>query len=255
MKHTILFSIAFLLSACAPFGNRSGSPSPTTSSTSAPNYNQAYEEYLALGAQYVQMGRYDLAEPKLKRAIEINSQNPAAWNVLAVMYEENRDIASGFQAYQKLTASHPNFQLGWVNFATFLCKFERDTERQDLYKKMRTKDRDFQALSYIAEGDCAYQRQHFDEATRAYRQALQLAPHAENALLPLADILEKQGDAQGALATVKVAHTYVGYSLPSIAIALKASRKIGDTRTEEEMTRLLRAQYSQNPEAKALLGK
>lgn len=243
MKPTLFATMLLLLSACGSHQQQSA----------APDFDRAYQEYLALGARYVEMGRYDLAEPKLKRAIEINAQDPQAWNVLAVMFEEKRDIAAGYQAYGKLINSHPNYQLGFVNFATFLCKFERDKERHDLYQKMRSKNEDFQALSYIVEGDCARNRRDLALAERAYKKALAIDPHAIGALLPLADTVYQLGDAAAALRYLKVVHTYVGYSVDSVAIALQAARKTGDQALVDEMTRILRANYHQTPQAQALL--
>ena len=101
---------AMLLSGCETLGfgkkNNDDEIIPTVTKKKA-DYGQAYKDYVELGAQYLQMGRYDLAEPKLQRAIEIDSRPPEAWNILAVLYEEKRDIASGNQIYQKLIHSHP----------------------------------------------------------------------------------------------------------------------------------------------------
>ncbi|MDO5089981.1 MAG: pilus assembly protein PilW, partial [Cardiobacteriaceae bacterium] len=158
---------ATFLAAALLAGACSTSPNSERSSR-GPNYDKAYDDYIALGAQYLQMGRFDLAEPKLKRAIEINSQNPEAWNVLAVLYEEKRDIASGYQVYEKLVSSHPNYTLGFMNFATFLCKFDREPERQNLYGRMRAKGGEFTTLSYIAEGNCEREKGRMSGAEGAY---------------------------------------------------------------------------------------
>lgn len=217
-----------------------------------PNYDQAYDNYLALGAQYLQMGRYDLAEPKLIRAIEIDSSQPEAWNVLAVMYEQKRDISAGFNAYQKLINSHPNYVLGYFNFATFLCKFERDSEAQALYQQMRTKGGDFATMSYIVEGNCAQKRGKTLQAENSYKQALAHDPYSSGALLPLAEIALERGDGQAALNYLKVVHTYVGYSAESAYLGILAARKVGDVRTEEDLMRMMRATYLNTEQAKSL---
>ncbi|UJF23803.1 tetratricopeptide repeat protein [Suttonella sp. R2A3] len=231
-----------------------GCSSLDTTSTGGikPDYEKAYQDYLALGAQYLQMGRYDLAEPKLKRAIEINSQPAEAWNVLAVLYEEKRDIASGYQAYQKLISSHPDYTLGFVNFATFLCKFNRDPERQALYQQMRGKGAEFQTLSYIMQGNCERSRGNITGAEGAYRQALTLDSQAPGALLPLAEIALQRGNATAALNYLRIVHTYVGYSAESAYLGIQAARQVGDVRMEEDLLRVMRASYTQSPQAQQL---
>ena len=244
-----------LLGGCSTFGfggsNNDDDNVPTVVKKKA-DYGQAYKDYVELGAQYLQMGRYDLAEPKLQRAIEIDSHPPEAWNILAVLYEEKRDIASGNQVYQKLIHSHPEYLLGYTNYATFLCKFDRDSEMKALLGQMRGRNAEFKAAAGIAEGNCMQRRGQSGTAENAYKQALAANPQAEGALLPLAQISLQKGDYAGALRYLRVVHTYVGYSPESVQLGIEAARKSGDTRMEEELVRVMRGNYKSTPEAKAL---
>lgn len=246
---------AVMLGGCSSFGFGSKSDDSNDLPTrieKKTDYKQAYQDYVELGAKYVQMGRYDLAEPKLKRAIEIDSHPPDAWNILAVLYEEARDISSGNQIYQKLIRSHPEYLLGHVNYATFLCKFDRDSEMQTLLNQMRARNAEFKAAAYIAEGNCMAARNQTGQAENAYKQAIAVNPQAEGALLPLAEISLQKGDAAGALRYLKVVHTYVGYSPQSVKIGIEAARKGGDSRMEEELVRVMRANYKNTPQAQSL---
>lgn len=234
MKKNMLFGLAVVLFV-------SGCASTSDGMKFKPDYDRAYQDYLALGAQYLQMGRYDLAEPKLKRAIEIDSEPAEAWNALAVLYEEKGDIAAGYQVYDKLTASHPDYALGFVNFATFLCKFNREPERQALYQRMRGKDQDYAALSYIAEGNCARERGNYTGAVAAYQSALSYDRYAAGALLPLAEIALGQGDAATAQQYLRIIHTYVGYSPDSIMLGIQAAQALGDVQEVNNLQRMLRA--------------
>ena len=246
---------AMLLSGCETLGfgkkNNDDEIIPTGTKKKA-DYGQAYKDYVELGAQYVQMGRYDLAEPKLQRAIEIDSRPPEAWNILAVLYEEKRDIASGNQIYQKLIHSHPEYLLGYTNYATFLCKFDRDSEMQALLGQMRGRNAEFKTAASIAEGNCMERRGQSGAAENAYKQAIAANPQAEGALLPLAQIALQKGDYAGALRYLRVVHTYVGYSPESVKLGIEAARKSGDTRMEEELVRVMRGNYKSTPEAKSL---
>ena len=246
---------AMLLSGCETLGfgkkNNDDEIIPTVTKKKA-DYGQAYKDYVELGAQYVQMGRYDLAEPKLQRAIDIDSRPPEAWNILAVLSEDKRDIASGNQIYQKLIHSHPEYLLGYTNYATFLCKFDRDSEMQALLGQMRGRNAEFKTAASIAEGNCMERRGQSGAAENAYKQAIAANPQAEGALLPLAQIALQKGDYAGALRYLRVVHTYVGYSPESVKLGIEAARKSGDTRMEEELVRVMRGNYKSTPEAKSL---
>ena len=246
---------AMLLSGCETLGfgkkNNDDEIIPTVTKKKA-DCGQAYKDYVELGAQSLQTGRYDLAEPKLQRAIEIDSRPPEAWNILAVLYEEKRDIASGNQIYQKLIHSHPEYLLGYTNYATFLCKFDRDSEMQALLGQMRGRNAEFKTAASIAEGNCMERRGQSGAAENAYKQAIAANPQAEGAILPLAQSALQKGDYAGALRYLRVVHTYVGYSPESVKLGIEAARKSGDTRMEEELVRVMRGNYKSTPEAKSL---
>lgn len=242
MKKSLLITISatIILSGCSTMGDNSHALKP--------NYSQAYKDYLTLGARYLEMGRYDLAEPKLKRAIEIDSQPPEAWNALALLYEQKRDIASGYKVYEKLIASHPDYELGFTNFATFLCKFNRNPERAALYQRMHSKGKPFITLAYIAEGNCAMNSGNPSAAATAYQQALQYNQYAAGALIPLAEIAMQQHNPQLAQRYIKVMHTYVGYTPESVAIGVQIARALGNRQMEDDLQRMQRAGKAQATE-------
>ncbi len=242
-----ILSIALLLGACSTLKSGERAKEPVT-----PDYHKAYQDYIQLGARYMRRGRYDLAEPKIKRAIEIDSRPPQAWNMLAVLYEQTRNISSGNQIYRKVINSHPDYELGFMNYATFLCKFNRETEREALYEQMRSKSGVFPALSYIAAGDCAFSRNRLSAARAQYREALDYDPHAAGALLPLADIALKMKNGQEAIDYLTVVHTYVGYSAQSVRLAILAARATGNETLEKEMTRIMRGNYLDTSQAKSM---
>lgn len=249
MKLGLAFGLSLaslLLSGCMVSTSQNGPKPPK------PDYEKAYQDYVRLGAEYMAYGRYDLAEPKLKRAIEINSQPPEAWNALGILYEETGNIAAGDDIYQRLISSHPDYELGYLNYATFLCKFNRDSERQSLYAQMRVKGPTFTALSYIAAGNCDNRRKRYAQASANYERALVYNAHAGAALLPLADIKIKQHNYSAALQYLNVVHTYVGYSPESVRLSIIAARNTGNKALENAMVQIMRSRYASTTEAKSL---
>lgn len=245
-------NIALITIACMMLMSCASSNRSSLEGSEGPDFGKAYDNYYRLGVAYMQKGRFDLAEPKLKRAIEINSKPPDAWNALALLYEETRDIKSSNALYTKLIASNPEYSLGYMNYATFLCKFKRDDEKGKLYQMMRAKSGVFAALSYIAEGNCQMQRGNTDQAAANYRQALTYDNQSAGALLPLAEIEIGKKNYTAATQYLKVVHTYIGYSAKSVRLGILAARGVGDKVEEDNLMRVMRASYSNTEDARSL---
>lgn len=217
-----------------------------------PDYKKAYSDYLNLGNQYLASGAYEMAEQRLKRAIEIDSRPPDAWNSLAVLYEQTRNIAEGDRVYQKLLNSHPEYALGYNNYLIFLCKFDRENEMAPVLAKMRTKGAEMAALAYIGEGNCHMSKNRTAQAESSYKQAIAHERNSAGALLPLARIALEKGQPQATQAYLKIMHTYVSYTPESVKLGILAARAMNDSKTEADLTRLMRSSYAKSKEAEEL---
>ena len=250
---SIIIGTAFILDACTAVESESETVRKVAESTGmVTNYDQAYQNYLTLGAQYYQSGQYELAEARLKRAIEIDAQKPEAWHGLANVYEAQQNIAAGEQVYEKLITAHPNYQVGFFDYAKFLCKFDRKNEIQKLYTRMRSKGSEFSTLAAISEGDCERQKGDTAGARKAYLQALSLESTAAGALVPMAEIALEQGDYQTAMNNIRTMHSYVSYTPETLRIGILAARGLGDSATEANFVRMMRATHKNSPQAKEL---
>ena len=217
-----------------------------------PDYKKAYQDYVMLGTQYLDRGALEMAEQRFKRAIEIDARQPDAWNGLAIVYEESRNIAEGDRTYQKLINSHPDYALGYSNYLIFLCKFDRENEMSPVLAKMRAKGKEFAALSYIGEGDCNIKKNRVAQAENSYKQAIAIEQNSAGALMPLAKIALDKGQPQAAQAYLKVMHTYVGYTPESVKLGILAARAMNDSKSETDLTRIMRSSYSKTKQAEEL---
>lgn len=217
-----------------------------------PDYKTAYQKYVELGKQYLDTGVLERAEAGFKRAIEIDASQPDAWLGLAIAYARTKNIAEGDRTFQKLINSHPDYALGYSNYLNFLCEFDRENEMSPVLIKMRAKGKELAALSYIGEGDCHIKKNRAAQAETAYKQALTVEPHSAGALLPLAKMAVERNQPQTAMAYLKIMHTYVAYTPDSVKLGILAARAMNDSKTETDLTRVMRSSYSKTKQAEEL---
>ncbi len=214
---------------------------------------KAAKTYYELGVAYMKRGRYALAELKLQRSLE---KQPAAdtYNALALLYEMQHENALAEQAYQELIAKYPTYERGYANYNFFLCKYDRQSQIEQLAKQMAAQGGAIATVGQLAAGDCAMRKNDTNRAEMHYKQALKYNPHVAGALLPLAEIDLERGNVADAQIKINQVHNYVGYSARSVYLAVLISRELGNELEERKMENVLRSQFANSPEAKEIFG-
>ncbi len=210
------------------------------------------KSYLDLGVAYIQKGRYDLAEPRLRYSIEIQP-SADAYNALAVLYEEKHENALAEETYNTLLAQFPNYALGYMNYYVFLCKYDRQSQIETVAAKMQS-NKLLAALGQVAAGDCAVKKGQTGQAEQYYKRALQYEPYSAGALLPLAKINYERGFIEEAKKQVDLVNNQVGYSAKSLYLSFLINRELGHNMEARNYLNELRTRFSDSEEAKELSG-
>ncbi len=233
-----------LLSGCSTV-TRDG-PAPIR-----PQPEKAAKTYYELGVAYMKNGRYDLAELKLQRSLE-KRPSPDAYNALALLYETQHENALAEEIYQTLIAKYPAYERGYSNYNFFLCKYDRQSQIEQLARQMAAQGGRVATVGRIAAGDCAMRKKAINRAEMHYKEALKYDPHVAGALLPLAEIDLERGNVAEAKIKINQVHNYVGYSARSVYLSILVSRELGDELEERKMKSVLRSQFAGSPEAKEI---
>ncbi len=235
-----------LMTGCVTSSDKPPAPKPQP--------KKASKTYFDLGVAYLQRKRFDLAEIKLQRSIEVEP-NPDAYNALALLYETQHDNALAEETYEKLVRQFPDYGRGYLNYNIFLCKYDRYGQIERLAKTMASRNKEIAAIGQIAAGNCARSKDKLDLAVKHYNKALQYEQYSAGALLPLAEIDLNRGFASEALQKVQTVHNYIGYSARSVYLAILAYRDLGDRANERKMLATMRSRYATSPEARDILRK
>ncbi|MDW8309154.1 MAG: tetratricopeptide repeat protein [Verrucomicrobiales bacterium] len=144
---------------------------------------------LAFGSFLHDLEEEAAAEAQLKKALELDPKNPAAWNNLANHFAHDGNVKTAFDYYAKAIELKPDEPVYYRNFAGTVYLFRKEAaehfklgEQQvfekalDLYRKAaRLAPDDFTLATDLAQTFYALRPPRFEEALRAWTNALTLA--------------------------------------------------------------------------------
>ncbi|MPV85856.1 hypothetical protein [Ostreibacterium oceani] len=240
-----VLAVQFLLAGCITSVDGDEPPEPKPEA--------AAQSHFELGIQYIQRERYDLAEHRLQRSIELFPM-PEAYNALALVYEEVRQNLLAEEVYEKMIAEFPDFGRGYMNYSIFLCKYDRKDQIKSLIDRMLASDRTLAALGEISAAECY--RANGDEAQAIvhYQRALEYEPYSAGALLPLAEIDISKGFIPEAKQKVDTVNNQIGYSARSVYLSILIAQELGNQLELRNLMRVMQTRYAGTEEAKILFG-
>jgi type IV pilus assembly protein PilF len=160
-----------------------------TDKLSPPDAEEAARLNLDLGLSYLRQGKPEEALRKLQKSIQAKADNPAAYRVQALVYEQLSDPERAEASYREAVRYGPNDQAALNDLAVFVCRQEKG------YKDaLQYFDRAIEVPSYqyrhevlTNAGRCAKK---FDTelAERYLRRAISLKPQFPEALFHLAEV-------------------------------------------------------------------
>jgi len=140
--------------------------------------------YNALGLSYYKMGKLDLAETALHKALELDAKSAFVWNNLGLVALERGHDQEAFLDFQKGSELDPKYVQARLNKAVvYLDCGDYKHARQELERAVEIDPNDPEAqvaLGVAARGDGK-----LDNARRAYERALDIEPDYPPALYNL----------------------------------------------------------------------
>ncbi|GAB7532153.1 type IV pilus biogenesis/stability protein PilW [Pseudomonas sp. 3A(2025)] len=171
VRALLLLSVAFLMAGCVT----SGDVDPMTTSKGR---DQALQAYVQLGLGYFQQGQTERAKVPLKKALELNRNDPDANAALAIVFQAEMEPELADQYYLKAIAGSKEDARIVNNYGSFLYDQKRYKEAFARFEQAAAdnlypeRSRVFESLGMTAQklGDREKAREYFTRALRLERR-------------------------------------------------------------------------------------
>ena len=246
--------VCALIAGCAtqPTEEKELKPAtPTTGEESAAR-NRA-RIHTELAASYYQLGNMGVALEEVRTATRIDPGYGPAYNVGGLVYARLKQDAQAEANFQRALSINPSDSDANNNYGQFLCDRKREREgirhflaavQNPLY---RTPDR-----AFVNAGICARRMGDAAAAEEYFRDALRLRPGQPQALYNLSEMAYERGDLESARSDMNQLMRAVEPNAPSLWLAIRIERKLGDAASAASYAQRLRKNFPDSRESRAL---
>lgn len=211
--------------------------------------NSPGDLYVAMAAEYYRLGQLEPALRRAEQAIAEDPKNPRAHYVLAVIYQQIGQVQRSDESFKRALELSPNNSDIRNAYGTFHCSQRRYVEADAQFAKAL--ENPLYATPWVAmtnAGICAASAGNPSKAESEYRRALNANPRFGPALIKMAEIDSKRGDAKGAkgyLDRYFQANTPTPYAL---SLGIRTERKLGNKTGAATYEQVLRKNFPNAPE-------
>ncbi|MBM95229.1 MAG: hypothetical protein CMI09_05210 [Oceanospirillaceae bacterium] len=151
---------------------------------------KAVENYTQLGLGYLQKSRNDMARARLRKALEIDEDYAPANDAMGLLWQAEGEMDLAEEAFHKAISHDSSFTLAKHHLGRLYMRLKRfgeaeswlQTAAEDRYYESRTAAYNDLALNY-------YRMKMPQEAIKAYRETLRIAPYNVDALVNVSTLL------------------------------------------------------------------
>lgn len=243
MKRTsLLLAVALLsllLAACSS-KPRQGGESPA-------------EINARLGLSYLQQGNYDVALEKLKRALEQDSNLPAAHHYIAALYNATRSFDLADQHYRRAIRLSPNDPALLNNYGVFLCEQGRYREAEERFVRAagipgyRQPEEAWQNAAM-----CMLRIPDNNKAEQYFRRALDIKPLLPTVLYQLSQLNHDTGEQMQARAFLQRYAAIAPHSAQTLWLGILIERALDNPSAVDDYARQLREEFPRADETARL---
>jgi type IV pilus assembly protein PilF len=208
---------------------------------------------IQLGLAYLKQGNYTVAREKLERSLKQNPKDPDVHTTLGLLYDRTNETKLADRHYREALRLAPENPDVSNNYAIYLCKSGRVDEGVERFsavaanKYYRTPE-----VALTNAGVCLRGAKRLDDAQTSFARAIQARPDYSEATVQLATLHVERGQLPEAR---KLLETYLGAFRPNADVlyaAVTVARAAKDRVSEEKYLRILRLEFPDSPQARAL---
>lgn len=251
-RTAVLALAAALLCALPAACTTTAGSGPKLKSTHTPADNA--RPFVQLGQKYLELGKLELAQENLLKALNYDPKNVDGHTLLATLYDRVGDSAQALQHYREAAMLAPKAGAGNNNYGMYLCKLGQYGEARR-YFEIAFADGFYtaKASAYANAGTCELLgKGSLDLAEADFRNALALEPNNPQALFQLANVLYQKNDFFKARAFVQ-RYDALGQPNPeALLLARDIEIKLGHADAARDYAQRLRDQFPDSEQARSL---
>lgn len=243
---------AGLLAACA---------APSESDRSAPRTDSDQTDAdrragvrMELAAMYFSRGQFNTALDEIKQVLLLKPDMREALNLRALVYAAMNEAQLADATFKRALALYPNDPDTLHNYGWLKCQQQRWAEA-DAQFNLALAQGSYRApaRTLMARGVCEARSGRMAEAERSLAKAFEYDPASPAVAVNFAEVLYRNGQYERAQFYIKRVNAQADQSnAQSLWLALRIERRLGNTKTVDELSQLLRRGYPQSPELQAL---
>ncbi len=203
-----------------------------------------------LGSEYARQGRFDIAEEKLRRAVEQDETYALAHTTLAYVLTQRGDNAEAEKQYRRALALDPGDASTHNQFGVLLC-LEGKTADGDKEFMLALRDKNYSTpeAAWTNAGVCARRAGDAARAEENSRQALKIKPEHAEALALIASLAYEKQDWLRARAFVQRFEHVEKMTPEMLFIAAGAERRLGDSGAAKRYEAKLLREFPESDQA------
>jgi type IV pilus assembly protein PilF len=208
---------------------------------------------MQLGVAYLQQGQYEVAREKLERSLKQNPKDPDVHTTLGMLYDRTNDSKLADKHFKEALHLAPERPDLVNNYAVYLCKNGRVDEGVEKFnavavnKYYRTPE-----VALTNAGVCLRGAKRNDEAAQKFNGAIKARPNYGEATVQLVSLQLELGQKAEAR---KAVDTYLDAFKPNADVlwsGVTVARAQSDKLAEEKYTKVLRLEFPDSPQTRAL---
>ena len=248
MKNILMLCLAvILLSSCTGTGQ-------STDTSNSRARDQA-EINTSLGREYMNRGNFEIALEKLKKAVNADPSYAPGHTVLAVLYEQIREMELAEKHYRKAVLIAPENGDVNNNYGVFLCQSGRAADAAPYFVKAiddpfyRTP-----AIAFANAGSCELQAGNLDKAESFLRQSLEYDAEFSDALLAMTRVSLSKGENFRARAFLQRYESTGAVSAQSLVLGYRIETGLNNAQNAEKYKDQLIFRFPDSEQAKEIRG-
>ncbi|MCV2366774.1 type IV pilus biogenesis/stability protein PilW [Paucibacter oligotrophus] len=209
---------------------------------------------MELAAAYFGRGQFNTALDEVKLALSLKPDLREAVNLRGLIYAAMGETKLAEDSFRRALQLFPRDPDTLHNYGWLLCQEQRWAEA-DAQFDLALLQANYRAPSrtLMAKGICEARSGRMSEAERSLAKAFEFDPASPAVAVNFAEVLYRNGQYTRAQFYIKRVNAQPEFSnAQSLWLALRIERRLGNTRTVDELSQTLRNKYSESPERLAL---